>query len=96
MFQGKPNQLELCYHFDTLYAACSLESGKRYVVKETMFLFNPLIKFPVPLPFFPYQQDGLKALYLQLHVLFYSSYNTLISNLTLVIVSALVGVFQYE
>lgn len=81
MFQGKRNQLELCDHFDTLYAARSVEWGKHCVIKET--IFNPLIKFPVPLPFFSYHQDGLKALYLQLHVLFYSSHNTLISSLTL-------------
>jgi len=84
MFQGKPNQLELCYHIDTLYAACSLGWGEHYVIKKTMFLFNPFIKCPFPLPFFPYHQGGLKAFYLQLHVLFHSSYNTLINSLTLV------------
>lgn len=92
MFQGKPNQLELCCHFDTLYAACSLEWGKHYVKKKCQCFY-----LTHPKPFFPYYQDRLKAFYLQLYVLHFSSCNTLIKqSYSRAIVSALADVLQYK
>lgn len=47
--------------------------------------------------FFPYYQDRLKAFYLQLYVLYFSSCKILIKqSYSRAIVSALAGVLQYK